>query len=136
MFRSLLRHFGISILALYLTSQFLVKGFIIPLNLLIYLKIALVFSLLTYLVKPFLKIIFLPLNFITLGLFFWFLNVIILYLLKLILAEVSFIATPYPSFSYYGIIIPSFRLSAFWSLVLSSISLTVITKLINWLMKK
>ncbi len=136
MLKNILRHTVINLLAFYLTSVYLVPGFKIPLNFVTYLEVVAVFTLLSLIVKPILKIIFLPINFLTLGLFSWLINVLILYFLKALLPNIVFASTGYPSLNLEGFTIPAVNLSSLWTVVLTSFSLTFLSKFLKWLMSK
>ena len=58
-----------------------------------------VFSLLMLIVKPLLKILFIPFNFLTFGLAGWFINVVVMYILTLVLPEVVIRPFHFPGLS-------------------------------------
>lgn len=62
------------------------------------------------LVKPILKLLFLPINLLTLGMFRWLINVIILYLLMMVVPEIKIIG-------FVNAVLVSFFLSFVWSLL-------------------
>jgi len=136
MLKSLVRHISITLLAFYLTSLYLVPGFFIPLSLFTYAKIVIIFSLLSLVVRPVFKILFLPINVLTLGLFGWIINVILLYLLVGFVPEVRFGITTYPSLSWQGMIVPVIKLTSLWTAVAASFSLTFLNKILNWLINE
>src|SRR3989338_10645634 len=84
----LARAFVFSFFALWITSQF-IPAFRVSGGVGTYLMGGLVFSILDLIVKPMLKILFIPINFLTLGLAGWFVNVIILYLLTVLVYAIS-----------------------------------------------
>lgn len=136
MLKSIVRHISITLLAFYLTSVYLVPGFFIPLSLFTYAKMVIIFSLLSLIVRPILKILFLPINILTLGLFGWIINVILLYLLIGLVPEVHFGITTYPSLSWQGMIVPVIKLTPLWTVMAASFSLTFLNKILNWLVGK
>src|SRR3990167_10433715 len=92
---------------------------------------ALVLSLVNYFVKPLLKVISFPINFVTLGIFGFFINAILLYLVIYFVNGVTVTS---------GIIkatIPGFGTSQFElpALGILIVAATVIS-LINWILKK
>lgn len=133
MLHRLIRYYVFILFSLYLTSFFLVRGFIIPLDLAVYLRISFLFSVLSVLIKPVLKVIFFPVNMLTLGLFSFFLNAFILYILKILAPEVRFTTTFYPGFSSAGFLVPAVSLNTPWTVLAASFSLTVLDKFLNWL---
>jgi len=118
-FRSFLFH----IFSLWFTSQ-LIPGLIIHNVWPGILMASLVLSLLMFIVKPILKIVFIPINLITFGLMSWFINVIVIYLLTLFVPEVEVIPWIFPGWSYQGFSVPSFELNYFMSLVAITFSVT------------
>lgn len=96
---------------------------------------ALVLTLLNKLAKPLLKLLFLPFNLITLGLFGWVINVVTLYLLTLIVPSLKIQAFTFNGFSWNNLVIPSFDLSAFYTYILASFALGLITSFLRWLVK-
>ncbi len=136
MIKNLIRHVAISLLSFYVTSMYLVPGFVIPQNIFTYTKIVVIFSLLTLIVRPILRILFLPINFLTLGLLGWLINVILLYILVAFVPEVHFGTTTYPAFSWSGFFWPRIKLTPLWTAVATSISLTALNRSLKWLASK
>lgn len=136
MFKTLFRHITITLLAFYLTSVYVVSGFELPLSLSVYVKAVIIFSLISFFLKPILKLLLLPINLLTLGLFGWIVNVILLYFLKLFVPEVHFGITFFPGFSWEGIVVPQMTLTPLWTVIATSFSLTFLTRLLNWLIGK
>ena len=93
-----------------------------------------VFTLINLLIKPIIKLFLLPINLVTLGLFRWISNVIVLFILIRIISSLtiaSFISSPV---SYAGFIIPSIHLSIALSLIISSFLLSLVYNLLDWLL--
>lgn len=88
---------------------------------------ALVLSLLMLLVKPLLKILFIPINIMTFGLLSWVVNVIVIYILTFLAPGVVISPWEFQGFSGYGFIIPSFNVSYLLSLTFVTIVLTLLT---------
>ncbi|HBU21828.1 TPA: hypothetical protein DEB02_02700, partial [Candidatus Beckwithbacteria bacterium] len=65
-----------------------------------------VFTLINYLVKPIVKLLLLPINLVTLGLFRWLSNVLILLTLTRLLSTVSVVPAVIPSLAYQGFVVP------------------------------
>lgn len=95
---------------------------------------AVVLTFLNFFIRPILKILFLPLNVLTLGLFSLVLNAILLYLLTVILPE--FIVKPYyfPGFTYSGFILPAIHFSLIATFVIISFVISLISSFLHWLM--
>jgi len=90
-----------------------------------------ILSLLMLIVKPILKILFIPINFLTLGLLSWMVNVLVIYIFTLVAPAVSITAWTFSGFTWAGFVIPGFYVSYLWSLILSSITITSIVHILE-----
>ena len=95
-----------------------------------------VLSLMFLIIKPILNIITLPLNFITLGSFSFFINVIILYLLTVFVPSISISSFAFSGLKFAGFIVPKLYINTFFSFVLASLLLSLIFTFLTWLIKK
>jgi uncharacterized membrane protein YvlD (DUF360 family) len=97
---------------------------------------AFVFAAINIIVKPLVRILFLPLNILTLGLFAFVINALMLYLLTIILPD--FMVAPYffPGFREAGVTLPPIRFSLMFTFFLVSIVISTITSFLNWLTSK
>lgn len=120
--------------AFYLASTF-VKGFQFSGGIVTLIIAGVAFTLINILVKPIVTIFLLPFNLITLGLFSWIINVIMLYLLSIAVPEIKVAPWQFPGFSYQGFIIPSIHLSYLMSLIVSSFIISFITNFLKWISK-
>jgi putative membrane protein len=96
---------------------------------------AVVLWLLDTLIKPVLKIILLPINLATLGLFSWLSSAAVVYLLSLVVDEVSISATDLPGFSYAGFITPPIHLNLLGVTVLTAFLIRAANSFLYWLIK-
>ena len=94
---------------------------------------AVVFMLINWILVPLLKILFLPLNLLTVGLFAWLINVLALYALTTIVSDFSLIPYFFPGGSLLGITLPAMELSTFWVAVVASFMIAIITHFLQWL---
>lgn len=94
---------------------------------------AFVFMLINWFLVPFLKILFLPLNLLTVGLFAWLINVLALYALTTIVSDFALLPFSFNGFYTSGFSIPPMELSSFWVAVLASLIIGVITHFLQWL---
>lgn len=132
--KSLLRNLLINTGAIWATSQILpalsvtggVKGLLVG---------SLAFMLANILLVPLIKVLLLPLNLLTLGLFAWLSNVLALYLLVNILPYFKLEQYFFPGLSLSGFIIPSMSLSVFQVAIIASFMIGFIIHFINWLVK-
>lgn len=92
--------------------------------------------LLFMIVKPILNILSLPLNLITLGLFSFLTNTIILYLATVFVPQIRITAFTFSGASFSGFIIPSLSFNTFFAFVVSAGLLALIVGFISWLTKR
>lgn len=88
-------------------------------------------SLLLLIVKPILSILFIPLNIMTFGLLSWFINVMVIYLLTVLVPDVSIVPWTFPGGSWLGFTAPAMHLTYATALIVSSLLVTVITNLLH-----
>ena len=88
-------------------------------------------SLLMLIVKPILKILFIPINILTFGLLSWLVNVVVIYILTIVVPEVTILPWTFPGLTWSGFVIPVFHLSYFLSLVVTSLIITFITNIFH-----
>jgi putative membrane protein len=89
-----------------------------------------ILALLTLLVTPVLKILFIPINIITFGLLSWMIHVIVLYLLTIFVPTVAVVAWQYPGASFAGFVIPPISFSYTISLIIVSLAVTFVVNLL------
>ena len=90
-----------------------------------------VLSLLMLFIRPLLKILFIPINLLTLGLLSWIINAIVLYLLTVLVPSVEIRAWTFPGYTGYGFGIPSVYINYYLALIISSVSITAISNLLH-----
>lgn len=93
----------------------------------------LVLAIMNLLVRPIISLLLLPINLLTLGAFRWLINVAVLFLLTLIVAELKITEFAFPGLSFKGFVIPSMQISNFLSLVLASATISLINSFLFWL---
>lgn len=86
-----------------------------------------------FLVKPILKILLLPLNFLTFGILTWFINVFLIYLLSILVPDVTVKSWVFNGISTYGLSIAPLKITYFFALVLSALMITTIVKVLEQL---
>lgn len=132
--KRILRLFFISLLALWLTTK-VVAGFSYTGGFQTLILATAAFTLINLFIRPILRLFFLPLNFLTLGLFSWVVNVAILYILVLIIPQIKISAFDFPGFSWEGFTIPAVHLSFWLVLIITSFVISFISSFLNWLAK-
>lgn len=130
--KTLLRHFLINFVSLYGTTT-LIPGLTYTGGIKSLAFGALIFMLINFFMVPLLKLLFLPLNILTVGLFAWVINVIALYALTTIVSDFALIPYTFPGAEFLGINIPPTELTTFWVAVIASFLIGVITHFFQWL---
>ncbi len=88
-----------------------------------------------YLIKPIAKILFLPINIITLGTLRWVINVIGLYLVTIFVKGFNLSAYYFSGFNWQGIVIPPINFSLIATYVITALLINLNITLITWLLK-
>lgn len=95
-----------------------------------------ILSILFVVIKPILNLFSLPLNIVTLGLFSFFSNSILLYLLTVFVPSVSIMPFTFNGFSFAGFIIPVIHFNTVYAFVVAAALLSLIINFFHWLIKK
>jgi len=95
-----------------------------------------ILSLLLLILKPILNILSLPLNMVTLGLFSFFTNSIILYLLTIFVTDITVSKFTFNGFTFAGFIVPVMNFNTFYAFVITAAILSIIIAFFDWLIKK
>lgn len=126
--RNLLRTYFFNTFSIWLASQIL-PTIILPKGWQPLLLIGLVLTILSTFVAPVIKILLIPINFMTLGLLSWLVHAVILYVLTIIMPEVEIIPWTFPGGSWSGFVIPPVRLTFPASLIVTSLVIAFCTGL-------
>lgn len=89
--------------------------------------------LINFLLVPLLKVLLLPLNLLTMGIFAWITNVLALYALTTLVSDFRLIPYIFPGFNFNGITVPAYELSPFLVAIAASFLIGVITHFLQWL---
>lgn len=127
---SLLNSFSLSIV-----SSFF-PGLITPDNLLELLYAGVIFTVINQFVKPIIKLFLLPINLVTLGLFRWIANVLVLLVLTQIIVSVEVVGFTSPPINQAGFAIPSLDLNMITSLIMASFLLSLVFNLLSKLLTR
>lgn len=128
--KNIFRIFIFSFFSLFLTSYW-DKGFQLPLTTLDFVKAGVALTIIFVIVRPLMKIVFLPLNIITFGLFSFFLYVFCLHVLSSWYGFFSIHAWQFYGLQLGIITIPKTYISYISNLVLSSFSLSSIINILD-----
>lgn len=90
-----------------------------------------ILSILMLFVRPIIKILFIPINFLTLGLISWVVNVLVIYLLTLMAPNVSIVPWVYHGWTWQGFIIPSTTIPYLATLIIVTFALTFVTQFLE-----
>jgi putative membrane protein len=133
--KSIVRKIVFYSVALYLVAQVL-NGISVSGGLVTYIIGGVILSLLFIIVKPILSLITLPLNIITLGLFSFIINAIIIYLLTVLVPNIAISAFIFKGISFVGFVVPQFSVNNFFAFIFASILLSLIVGFLKWLTEK
>ncbi len=130
--KTLLRYFLINLVSLY-TATRLVPGLTYTGGIKSLVIGAAAFMLINFIMVPLLKILFLPLNLLTVGLFSWLINVLALYALTTIVSDFQLLPYSFQGLYIGGFNIPATDLSPFLIAIVASLIIGVITHFLQWL---
>ena len=130
----LIRSFLTTAAALFIIS-WTVPGFTISKDLVTFSMLAAGLTVANWFVKPILKIVFLPVNIATFGLFSIVINAAILYAVSYFLPGVHVSEWAFSGFSYQGYIIPRISFGIIETYLLSGLIIGICLTLIKWLVE-
>lgn len=96
---------------------------------------ALAFMAANILLSPLVRILLLPLNLLTLGIFAWLSNVLVLFLLTAVVPNFKLLPYYFEGINYEGFIVPAMDLPVFQVAIVVSFLIGFIIHFINWLFK-
>lgn len=94
-----------------------------------------IFALLTIFVKPILKLLSLPFNLITFGLFSFFINIIILYSISYFVADFKIVGFHFVGYQFSGFNFPATDLNQLMSALVASILIGLLSTFLHWIFK-
>jgi putative membrane protein len=132
--KGIIRSYIINLGSLYLITQVIpavsitdgLKGLLIG---------SLAFMVANLILVPLLKVLLLPLNLLTLGLFAWFANVLAFYFMVSVVPYFKINIYHFSGVYFEGFTIPAIDLSVFQVVIIASLLLGFIIHFINWLIK-
>lgn len=116
--------------SLWLTSL-VIPSFSIAGGFIGYLIAGIVLSLLNLIIKPLLKILFIPITILTLGLLSWVVNVVVLYLFTYLVPSVTLTPWLFTGFSSFGFTVPAIQFTYIVTLILVSVTITVFSNILS-----
>jgi putative membrane protein len=133
--KGLLKHTIINAVSLAVLDQ-IIPGVTIRGGLKTFVISGFILSLLLLIIKPILNIFSIPLNMITLGLFSFFTNAIILYLLTVLVTEIKITEFTFNGFTYAGFVAPVVHFNTFFAFIITAALLSLIINFFDWLIKR
>lgn len=130
--KKIFRIFIFSCFALFLTSYWN-KGFLLPHTALEFVKAGIALTILFVIVRPLMKIVFLPFNILTFGLFSFFIYAFFLHLLASSYGFFAIKSWKFSGISFLFLTIPPMYIDYLQNLVLSSFTLSSIINLLDQL---
>lgn len=132
--KTLLRSILINAGALWIATS-VMPSFVISGGLTGFLLGALAFIAASILLTPLIKILLLPLNLLTLGIFAWLSNVLVLYFLTTAIPNFKLLPYHFQGVDYQGFIVPEISLSVFQVAIVVSFLIAFIMHFAKWLVK-
>lgn len=86
--------------------------------------------------KPFIKVLLLPINIITLGLFSWIIHVVVIFLAGLVVPGFSLTPAQFPAVRFGVYYLPPIHLSIVWTYLLFAFLLSTTVVFLDWLFTK
>lgn len=117
-------------MASFYSTQILISGFHIQSDYKSYFISAIIFLLFNLLVAPIIKLLLLPINLLTLGLFRWLTQVIVIYLFDIFYIGITISHYYFPGLSNNFFAIPAMEINFFWTLVLSALVMSTTYNLV------
>lgn len=130
--KTILRHLLVNMVALWVAAQ-AIPGVVYSGGFKTLLLGSVAFAAINFLLVPLIRILLLPLNLLTLGLFAWLTNVLALYALTTVVPDFRLIPYHFPGFAYDGFIFPPLDLTQFWVAVIASFLIGIISHFLLWL---
>lgn len=131
--KSLIRSFLMHLLILWITPQMFVGAFSIHGNISVLLTASLVFTLLHIALRPILSLLLLPMSLATFGVASLLVHVIVLYVLMIVIPEITISSWHFPGIAYNGIIVPANDLSFVPTLVSIAFFMALFRSIIEFL---
>lgn len=130
--KTLLRYLLINLASLWIATK-LIPGLTYSNDLQTLFTGAIAFAIINIILVPLIKVLLLPLNLFTLGLFAWLTNVLALYALTIWVPGFRLLPYLFPGWHSNFFTLPPLELSTFWVAVLASLSIGIVTHILQWL---
>jgi len=132
--RTVLKHFIIDTVALYLVSR-MVNGMVFVDGLTTIILAGGVLMVATMVIRPIINLLLLPLNLITFGFFKWVGFAITLYIVTLVVPGFKLLDFVFKGFSSYWFSIPAISLTGMLAFIAFSFLISLIASVVYWIFK-
>lgn len=132
--KKLLRTIILNIAALYLAAV-IIPSIVFEQGIKTIFSAALALTIFDYFLKPIARILFLPINLLTLGLLRWIINVISLYLITNFINDFSIGFYHFPGINQNGFIIPSLDFSVPITYIITSFVINLTITTLRWVFR-
>lgn len=130
--KSLLRSFLINTAAIFFTSQ-LITGLSYNHQAETLFLSGAALTLVNLLVKPVIKLLTLPINLLTLGIFSWAVDILMLFIVTLLVPGFTVSGFQFYGFNVNGLVLPPFYVSTLLGFVSSSVAISFTSSFLTWL---
>lgn len=122
-------------MASFYTAQYLLAGFRIDSTWQAYLTAAIIFLVFNLLVSPLIKLLLLPINLLTLGLFRWLTQILVIYLFDLVYVGITISSFSFSGYSNGLFSLPAGNIAFFWTLCLVALVMSITYNLVVTLLQ-
>ena len=132
--KRLLRHFIIDTLSLYAVST-VADGMIFEKGIITLVITGFAITAVSFLAKPVINLLLMPLNLVTFGVFRWVSSAIVLFLVTLVVKQFKIVGFTFSGFTSAWIDIPALNLTGLSAYIAFSLLLSFLLSFIYWLIK-
>ena len=133
MIRPVLRSFFYTAAVLWIVAELSGGGILFEGGIETFLIAAAALSVANHFVRPFLNILLLPINLMTLGLLRWVSSIILLYVVTLLVNGFKINAFDFSGFIFQGLSIPEVHVTGFLALLVVSFLISFLSSFLYWL---
>ena len=130
--KSLIRTLILNVAVIFFAA-FILPGLSYSGNFQVLLLAAVALGLVNMIVRPIVKLVTLPINLLTLGIFSWVINVFLLYLVTRLIPGFEVAAFHFEGLAYGGLSLAAMEVGLVSSYILSSFFISLLTSALGWL---
>jgi len=132
--KSILRSYLINVASLF-AALFFIKGFTYDHKIETLLFGGACFTIINWFIKPIVKILTLPLNLLTLGVFSWVTNALMIFILTKLVVQFQIKSWYFQGFSFQGFTVPSLTMNILFTYIAVSLIIALVGNFLHWLSK-